>query len=227
MMRIRHSKFFSVALRNHCRDQFLQQQQYHIQRRLATRVLEPGPSLQDFLNKVDTSTIEIKSSNSEIRPVFRPLEPHFPNGNGLTYFIETYGCQMNVSDSEIVRSVLYDNGHSPASNVEEADLVLLNTCAIRDNAEAKIWNRLSYFQSLRRDNRTKQPNDKTEKARPAELSSSYHPPSIPENKLAGRKTNSRPTKPFVGVLGCMAERLKDRLLDEESVDFVVGPDSYR
>ncbi len=134
---------------------------------------------------------------------------------------------MNVSDSEIVRSVLYDNGHSPASNVEEADLVLLNTCAIRDNAEAKIWNRLSYFQSLRRDNRTKQPNDKTEKARPVELSSSYHPPSIPENKLAGRKTNSRPTKPFVGVLGCMAERLKDRLLDEESVDFVVGPDSYR
>eukprot|EP00605_Chrysophyceae_sp_TOSAG23-4_P002133 GSChrysophyteH1.ASY1.ANO1.2360.1 assembled CDS len=129
------------------------------------------------------------------------------DGMGLSYFIETYGCQMNVSDSEIVRSVMQKEGHTAAKSAESADLVLINTCAIRENAEAKIWNRLAYLQSVRRDNKAKPQN------------ATFFP------KQANKK--SRKTKPYVGVLGCMAERLKERLLDEDSVDFVVGPDAYR
>lgn len=110
----------------------------------------------------------------------------------LKFYIETYGCQMNISDSEIVRSLLLSAGHSTCDNVENADLILVNTCAIRENAEQKIWHRLNYFQSIRRTNR----------------------------KII-------PGYPIVGVLGCMAERLKTRLLEEESVDFVCGPDAYR
>lgn len=110
-----------------------------------------------------------------------------------SFFIESYGCAMNTSDSELVRSILLKAGHSLAPDVNSAGLILVNTCAIRENAEAKIWHRLAYFQSLRR--------------QPA------------------RQRGLQP--PLVGVLGCMAERLKDKLLDEESVDFVCGPDSYR
>jgi tRNA-2-methylthio-N6-dimethylallyladenosine synthase len=102
--------------------------------------------------------------------------------------IESYGCQMNFSDSEIVASILSEAGFSTTKDVEEAELILLNTCAIRDNAEQKVRNRLQFFRSLK-------------KKRP-EL--------------------------MVGVLGCMAERLREKLLEEEKlVDLVVGPDAYR
>lgn len=110
-----------------------------------------------------------------------------------SFFIESYGCAMNTSDSEIVASILIKAGHSQAKDISKAGIILVNTCAIRENAEAKIWHRLAYFQSLRNKKRS--------------LDSSGGP--------------------LVGVLGCMAERLKDRLLDEESVDFVCGPDAYR
>lgn len=103
-------------------------------------------------------------------------------------YVESYGCQMNFSDSEIVTSILHDNGFDTTSQAEEADLILLNTCAIRDNAEQKIRNRLGHLQSLKKKN-----------------------PEL-----------------MIGVLGCMAERLKSKLLDEEKiVDMVVGPDAYR
>jgi tRNA A37 methylthiotransferase MiaB len=92
---------------------------------------------------------------------------------------------MNVNDSEIVRSVLQNAGHIESRILDESDLVLTNTCSIRENAEAKIWHRLQYFRSLRRNNK-------------------------------------RRGYPKVAVLGCMAERLKDRLLDEEEVDIVCG-----
>lgn len=115
--------------------------------------------------------------------------------NPLKFYIETYGCQMNISDSEIVKSVLQSAGHVPAMDIETADLILTNTCAIREHAEAKVWHRLRYFQSIRRKNR------------------------IGKGPRFGF--------PLVGVLGCMAERLKDKLLLEESVDFVCGPDAYR
>lgn len=108
-------------------------------------------------------------------------------------YIETYGCQMNVSDSDVVRSILLKEGYSITNEENDANIVLINTCAIRENAEGKVWNRLSYFQSLRNKNRI----------------------------------SKKQKFPYIGVLGCMAERLKEKLLDEESVDFVCGPDAYR
>jgi tRNA-2-methylthio-N6-dimethylallyladenosine synthase len=103
-------------------------------------------------------------------------------------YIESYGCQMNFADSEVVASILRTNGYSTTSNMEEADLVLINTCSIRDNAEQKVRNRLN---------------------------------TINKNK----KTNPNLK---IGVLGCMAERLKTQFLEEEKmVDLVVGPDAYR
>ena len=101
-------------------------------------------------------------------------------------FIETYGCQMNVADSEVIASVMKMAGYEPAATLDEADAVFLNTCSIRDNAEQKILNRLDYFQSLR-------------KRRPHLL---------------------------VGVVGCMAERVKDDLISHHGVDLVAGPDAY-
>ncbi len=104
-------------------------------------------------------------------------------------YIETYGCQMNVSDSEIVASVLRENGFGLTHDPDRADVVLLNTCAIRENAEQKVRRRLDVFRAKK------------------------------------RKDNPDLT---LGVLGCMAERLRARLLEEEHlVDLVVGPDAYR
>ncbi len=109
-------------------------------------------------------------------------------------YIETYGCQMNVSDSEIVASVLRENGFGLTRNEEEADVVLLNTCAIRENAEQKVRRRLRDFR---------------------------------RRKRAGGSASGGPAL-RLGVLGCMAERLRARLLEEEQlVDLVVGPDAYR
>ncbi len=104
--------------------------------------------------------------------------------------IETYGCQMNVADSEVVASVLETVGYEIVPTVEEADAVLLNTCSIRDNAEQKIVSRLAYLSSLRR----KRPKDAS--------------------------------RLIVGVIGCMAERVKEELISKHGVDLVAGPDSY-
>ena len=102
--------------------------------------------------------------------------------------LESYGCQMNFSDSEIVASILAKEGFSTTRDPEESDVVLLNTCAIRDNAEQRICGRLDYLRSVKK-----------------------------------RKPDMQ-----IGVLGCMAERLREKLLDEEKlVDMVVGPDAYR
>ena len=104
------------------------------------------------------------------------------------FYIETYGCQMNFADSEIVNAILVEAGLEPVQKAEAADVVLLNTCAIRDNAESKVWNRLKELRSL-------------------------------------KKTNQGMT---VGVLGCMAERIKEKVIEREHlVDLVVGPDAYR
>ena len=103
-------------------------------------------------------------------------------------YLESYGCQMNFSDSEIVASILNKEGFETTNNVEEANVVLLNTCAIRDNAEQRVRNRLKHLN-------------------------------------AEKKKNPNLT---IGVLGCMAERLKSQLLEEEKlVDLVAGPDAYR
>jgi tRNA-2-methylthio-N6-dimethylallyladenosine synthase len=108
--------------------------------------------------------------------------------NTKKLFIESYGCAMNFSDSEIVASILSDGGYNTTSVLEEADLVLVNTCSIRDKAEQTIRKRLEKYNAVKRTN--------------------------PKMK--------------VGVLGCMAERLKEKFLDEEKiVDLVVGPDAYK
>ena len=100
----------------------------------STRIKEGGPGFQDFLRQ------SVGGSANPVSPVCSVT------GSDMKYFIETYGCQMNVSDSEVIRSILHENGHTPADSAEEADIVMLNTCAIRENAEGKIWSRLSYFQ---------------------------------------------------------------------------------
>ena len=104
-------------------------------------------------------------------------------------FIETYGCQMNVADSEVVASIMQMAGYSVCDSLDEADAVFMNTCSIRDNAEQKIINRLEFFHAM---------NNKRSK----------------KNQL------------IVGVLGCMAERAKQDLIDNHHVDLVVGPDAY-
>ena len=104
------------------------------------------------------------------------------------FYIESYGCAMNFSDSEIVASILNTEGFGATRNCEDADLIFLNTCSIREKAEQTVRKRLTEFRKMKQ-------------ARPGML---------------------------VGVLGCMAERLKNKLLEEEKlVDIVVGPDAYR
>lgn len=102
-------------------------------------------------------------------------------------FIETYGCQMNVNDSEVVLSILQQAGFSLCSSISEADVILVNTCSVRDNAEQRILGRLDVFR-------------------------------LEKKKRGGI---------VVGVLGCMAERLKEKLLEHPVVDLVAGPDAYR
>ena len=101
-------------------------------------------------------------------------------------YIETYGCQMNIADSEVVASVMQLAGYTLTETMDEADAIFINTCSVRDNAEQRVLNRLKYLQSFRK-----------------------------------KRQNW-----IIGVLGCMAERLKDKLICEHGVDLVAGPDSY-
>ena len=119
-------------------------------------------------------------------------------------FIETYGCQMNVADSEVVASVMKMAGYDVCDSIDEADAVFLNTCSVRDNAEQKIYHRLEELNALR----TKR--------------LSQHPAL---SKQSGERT-SNTQHLIIGVLGCMAERVKDDLLQNHHADLVAGPDSY-
>jgi len=111
-----------------------------------------------------------------------------PNPFGKRFYIESYDCQMNCADSEIVASILHQQGFGATRNLEEADLIFINTCSIREKAEQTVRKRLTEF----------------------------------------RKLKERKKGMLVGVLGCMAERLKAKFLEEEKlVDIVVGPDAYR
>ncbi|MDO4758753.1 MAG: tRNA (N6-isopentenyl adenosine(37)-C2)-methylthiotransferase MiaB [Rikenellaceae bacterium] len=113
----------------------------------------------------------------------RPL-----SGEGRKLFIETYGCQMNVGDSELIISILQEHGYRYTEVASEADVILINTCSVRDNAEQRIWGRLSEMRRLKR---------------------------------------QKPTL-LVGIVGCMAERLKEQLIEPQTgVDIVAGPDAYR
>ena len=104
-------------------------------------------------------------------------------------YIETYGCQMNVADSEVVASVMEMAGYTLTDNLDEADAILINTCSIRDNAEQKVVGRLQFLGSLRR-------------------------------------KRGKSHRLIIGVIGCMAERVKNDLIENHGVDLVAGPDSY-
>ena len=105
----------------------------------------------------------------------------------MNVYIETYGCQMNVNDSEVVLSILEKAGYRSCGTLDQADLILINTCSVRDNAEQRVLGRLDVF----------------------------------------RQEKKRRSGVVVGVLGCMAQRMKEKLLDNPAVDFVAGPDAYR
>lgn len=114
---------------------------------------------------------------------FTPVSP-----NGLMLYIETYGCQMNVNDTEVIISIMKENGYTYTTDMKVADVILVNTCSIRDNAEQRIWGRLGEFSHVKKE----------------------------------RKTT------VIGIVGCMAERLKEELIIRRRlVDIVVGPDAYR
>ncbi|NJO91065.1 MAG: tRNA (N6-isopentenyl adenosine(37)-C2)-methylthiotransferase MiaB [Chloroflexia bacterium] len=118
----------------------------------------------------------------------KPFDKEQFRTGGSKMYIETYGCQMNVADSEVVVSILNKQGFGLSDDYKDADLILVNTCSIRDNAEQRVFNRLNEFKHLKKKNKGL----------------------------------------LVGIIGCMAERLKEQLLEEEKlVDIVVGPDAYR
>lgn len=112
----------------------------------------------------------------------RPLQ-----GAGKRLFVETYGCQMNAGDTEIVVSIMQSEGYTYTEHIGEADVILINTCSIRDNAEQRIWGRIADMRRYRKKKRSL----------------------------------------IVGIIGCMAERLKEKLVEKGGVDIVAGPDSYR
>eukprot|EP00466_Bigelowiella_natans_P020779 jgi/Bigna1/58069/fgenesh1_pm.51_\ len=127
------------------------------------------------------------------------------------------GCQMNVSDSEIVNSILMKAGMSQTSDMKEADVLLVNTCSVRDNAERKVWERLNFYNSIRKKREQFHATKRTGKILDSRA----------ENGLPGDRSKT-PTGTTIGILGCMAERLKTKLLEaEKGVDLVVGPDAYR
>jgi len=133
------------------------------------------------------SEIELNTISTSACEAVRTSPEEF-NGNNRRLYVESYGCQMNFSDSEIVSSIMKKEGFDSTSSYEDADVILINTCSIRDKAEQTIRKRLSQFNVLKKQKK--------------EL--------------------------IIGVLGCMAERLKSKLLEEEKiVDLVVGPDAYR
>ena len=118
---------------------------------------------------------------------FAPIQAS-TNTYSRHFYIESYGCQMNFADSEVVASILQGDGFGPTRNIEQADLIFINTCSIREKAEQTVRKRLTEFKSLKKQNK----------------------------------------QLLIGVLGCMAERLKSKFLEEEKlVDIVVGPDAYR
>ncbi|XP_012524046.2 CDK5RAP1-like protein [Monomorium pharaonis] len=148
-----------------------------------TRNIRDGPSLKDFLS---SSIINIPSEE----PV--PYIQSIRSDNQKVYF-EIYGCQMNVNDADIIWSILKSHGYQHTQCLDDADIVLLVTCSIRDSAEQKVWNKLENFNGLRNKRR----------------------------RVIGKSMK-------IGLLGCMAERLKTKILDRgKLVDVIAGPDSYK
>uniref|UniRef100_A0A3Q1J6B9 Mitochondrial tRNA methylthiotransferase CDK5RAP1 n=2 Tax=Anabas testudineus TaxID=64144 RepID=A0A3Q1J6B9_ANATE len=150
-------------------------------------VLSSGPSFQDFIRGVP-----VKISDGEFSDKHCYLSEALEMGNSRKVYFETYGCQMNVNDTEIAWSILQRKGYQRTLDLNQADVVLLVTCSIREKAEQTIWNRLKELTAMKKK----------------------------------RLKSHTPMK--IGILGCMAERLKTELLEREKlVDVLAGPDAYR
>lgn len=144
------------------------------------RNIKDGPSLRDF---VESSVVDIP--NEESIPYVQDIR-----GENQKVYFEIYGCQMNINDADIIWSILKSHGYKHTQKVDDADIILLVTCSIRDNAEQKVWNKLEMLNGIRKK----------------------------------KKKNSIK----IGLLGCMAERLKTKILDKgKLVDVIAGPDSYK
>ncbi|XP_014276124.3 CDK5RAP1-like protein [Halyomorpha halys] len=163
--------------------------QYHYSSNARPSKLPDGPDLKQFiLGSLSQTNINIDENE------------HIPYLNETNYglnrkvYIDVYGCQMNVNDTEIVWSILESSGYVKTNKIQEADVILLMTCAIRENAESKVWNKLNHLKHMK------------------------------TNRPCYKK---KPTLKL-GILGCMAERLKHQLIEkEQSIDIVAGPDSYK
>lgn len=160
---------------------------YGIFRRFHSKLTRSGPlkELREFMSDPKLSN-SIATEEAVKEP---PYLNRMQDQKIRKVFIETYGCQMNFNDTEIVLRILNSSGFGRSESLDDADAVLLMTCAIRENAEDKIWRRLEFIHSV-------------------------------EAKSKKRMV--------VGILGCMAERLKQKLLEKDkNVDLICGPDSYR
>ncbi|XP_043653594.1 CDK5RAP1-like protein [Drosophila teissieri] len=153
--------------------------------------IQRGPGFQDFFAVKPASrlkTVEEEPVDTSV-PYLNSIDF---NGNGRKVHFEVYGCQMNTNDTEVVFSILQENGYLRCHEPEEADVIMLVTCAVRDGAEQRIWNRLKHLRAMK--------NKRSTRRHPLQLT----------------------------LLGCMAERLKEKLLEQEQcVDVIAGPDSYK
>ncbi|XP_065372356.1 CDK5RAP1-like protein [Calliphora vicina] len=151
-----------------------------------------GPGLQEFFNvkpKLNSPLQSAAQQEEELIP-YLPLESY--QGQGRKVHFEIYGCQMNTNDTEVVWSIMKANGYTKSQDIKDADVVMIVTCAVREGAETKIWNRLNHLKALK------------------------------------EKRSAKKGPLQITVLGCMAERLKQKLLEKEKcVDVVAGPDSYK
>ncbi|XP_062298797.1 CDK5 regulatory subunit-associated protein 1 [Scomber scombrus] len=152
--------------------------------------ISSGPSFQDFIKGASVKQTYVADTEYSDKHEYLPEELEM--GNSRKVYFETYGCQMNVNDTDIAWSILQRKGYLRTVNLNEADVVLLVTCSIREKAEQTIWNRLQQLTAMKRK----------------------------------RLKSQTPMK--IGILGCMAERLKTELLEREKlVDVLAGPDAYR
>ncbi|KAK7107160.1 hypothetical protein V1264_015121 [Littorina saxatilis] len=163
------------------------------------KLVRSGPQLSDFIRDAmniqedDITEVAVKEKTWSWRGSVPYINPKMLHGNQRKVYFQTYGCQMNVSDTEIAWSILQKSGYTRTSNVTDADVILLMTCAIREGAEDKVWSRLEFFKSLKKKR---------------------------QMQRAGTVT--------IGILGCMAERLKQKIVERDKlVDVVCGPDAYR
>ncbi|XP_050298379.1 CDK5RAP1-like protein [Anthonomus grandis grandis] len=147
-----------------------------------------GPNLKDFFKDTHLKHQD-HLPEEQVAPY---LVQSVPYGGQRKVYFDVYGCQMNVNDTEVIWAILKEHGFEKTNHIRNADVILIVTCAIRDSAEEKIWNKLNFIKGLK-----------------------------------GKRRKNMPTLK-VGILGCMAERLKEKVLEtDQTVDLVVGPDAYR